>query len=445
MKTDATFIFKAAHADLAKGEAHFEYLVVLPGGKYTFEETLLFSPFSSKIPEDLVQVLLNNILLVLGLSYWKLYCPKKIIIEPFTLSKDQARFWDTLYTKGLGEFFYQNNIDFRDLVHFPYNQAENSHSTGVSFPRQDRTLLPIGGGKDSIVSAELLKAHDKPYSAFIVNPKPLHEEIISILGTEGIMFKRTIDAGLFALNKKQGTYNGHVPATAMNSFLGLLAAIFYDYRYVIVSNEHSANFGNVTYLGKEINHQWSKSEEFEQLFQEYTKTYITPSVTYFSLLRPFTEIKITALFTKYEQYFPYFSSCNRNFRITEEESNTIWCGKCPKCLFVFTMLAAYLPKEKLLMIFGKNLFENTSLTYLYKELLGLGEIKPFECVGTPQEMKYAMYLIHKKGEFETTSLMQIFVKEALPSEEDISKWKKELFKQKPNFVPPQWKYILKNV
>ena len=167
-----------------------------------------------------------------------------------------------------------------------------------------------------------------------------------------------------------------------------------------------------------INHQWSKSEEFEKIFTDYVKKFITSDITYSSPLRDMNELEVTKEFVKYPKYFKAFSSCNSNFKINNvhlrggrmDSSKVLgkWCGKCAKCLFVFICLAAYLSKKEVLGIFGKNLFEDESLIPLFEELLGVRNFKPFECVGTPQEVKEALEKIIEKGEFNNTSLMKHF-------------------------------------
>lgn len=462
------FIFQKYNADTAQGVAEFHYQIKLPHSTISFTEKIFFLPVSQAIPQDLLASLLQSLLLILGISYWKLYCPKDIEIASFSLSKEQAVFWNAVYTKGLGEFFYKNQIDYRGLVAFPFGEEQKVSRPAFVQPssrllqtnkttagKQDRSLLLVGGGKDSLVSAELLKKTKRPFTAFVVNPRSIHEETISVMGAEQITLKRELDPKLFALNKEKGVYNGHVPATAMVNFLSLFAAVLYDYRSIIASNEKSANYGNVEYLGEEINHQWSKSEEFERLFQSYVGKFITPDIQYFSLLRPMTELKITEIFTQYEQYFPVFSSCNRNFRVSSSDEKTSplsspkrrgdkarWCGECPKCLFVFIMLAAFLSKEKVLGIFGKNLFTNEQLIPLFRELLGVGEIKPFECVGTPEEVRYAMYLVNKKGEFGETPMVQIFEKEAMLSDDEAEKLREGLFSVNTNKLPEEFREVL---
>ncbi|KKP81340.1 MAG: hypothetical protein UR81_C0001G0011 [Candidatus Levybacteria bacterium GW2011_GWB1_35_5] len=404
------FVFVGFDVDLAKGEALFHYLIQLDKKTQDFTDKILFPPLTAQIPEDLLKSLLNNLLLVLGMSYWKLYCPPIIEIKPFSLTKKQAEFWNIVYTKGLGEFYYKNKIDFRGLMNFPFDGEKEI--SPINFPRESRSLVGIGGGKDSIVSGELLKKYDKNFDAFVVNEHMIRSDVIKILDANSIIFMHELDPNLLVLNKREDVYNGHVPISAYYAFLGLLAAVLYDYRFLIVSNEESANYGNVEYLGEVINHQWSKSLEFENLFRDYISSFISADLVYFSLLRPLKEIKITEVFAKYPEYFNFFSSCNRNFRINNEEKNK-WCGQCPKCLFVFTILSTFISKEKLISIFGKNLFEDNNLLPLFKELLGISKIKPFECVGTPEEMQYALYLASEKGEFKQSLLIKFFEKEIL--------------------------------
>jgi hypothetical protein len=313
----------------------------------------------------------------------------------------------------LGEFFYKNKIDFRGLVEFPY--VEQFQEKAITFSRKERVLLGLGGGKDSIVAAEILKKQKKDFDLFTVGTSQIQEDVAEVIGRKPIVFRRELDSKLFDLNKEKGTYNGHIPISAIYAFLGLFGAILYDYRFVVVGNEKSANYGNVTYLGEVINHQWSKSEEFENLLREYVKKFITLDVSYSSILRNLTELEVMREFVKFPKYFRVFSSCNTNFKMSaplrsDELRRGIWCAKCAKCLFVFTLLAGFISKEELLGIFGKNLFEDNALLKTFKELLGLENFKPFECVGTPEEMKMALERVSKKGEFSKTPLMEFYVK-----------------------------------
>ena len=408
MNNSLSFVFKGYDANIEKGQILFHYQI--RGNKIIdFTEKISFPPATSKIPQNLLKSILDNLMLILGISYWKTYCPKEIIIEGNFLTKEQANFWNIVYTKGLGEFFYKNKIDFRGLVHFPF--VENGQSP-IAFPRKDRALLGLGGGKDSIVTAKLLKAQNKDFDLFTVGTSEIQEGVANLIGKKPILIKRELDSKLFELNKEKGVYNGHIPISVIYAFLGLLGSVLYDYRSVIVGNEKSANYGNVAYLGEVVNHQWSKSEELEKMFQDYIKKFITPDIYYYSILRKLSELEITGEFVKYSKYFKIFSSCNRNFKIlkrVQDDNWRKWCGKCSKCLFVFTLFAAFLPKEQVLDIFGKNLFEDKSLLTLFKELLGIKNFKPFECVGTPEEVNEALEKISERGEFRDSFLMEFYI------------------------------------
>jgi UDP-N-acetylmuramoylalanine--D-glutamate ligase len=302
--------------------------------------------------------------------------------------------------EGAREFYYRNNLDPKISPKFPHTKAS---TTNYHVAVEDRSLIGIGGGKDSIVVAELLKQHGFDFTGFHVATRkdsPLIDNIISLIGAGELKIDRQLDPKVF----EKHDYNGHIPISAIYAFLGIFSAALYGYKQVIVGNEHSSNFGNITYKGLEINHQWSKSLEFETLFQDYVKHFITPDITYFSLLRPFYEIRIVKMFAQMgKKYFPYFSSCNRNFKINNSQK-TLWCGECAKCVFVWTLLSAFLPKKELVAMFGKNLYEDEKLLPMFKNVLGFGQMKPFDCVGTFEEAQTAMHLAGKN--FVKDSIMR---------------------------------------
>jgi len=400
------FVFRGYESALEKGEILFHF--GFTGEKnIDFTEKISFPPVVNEVPEALLRAILNNLMIILGISYWKVYCPKEIVIESNFLTEEQAKFWNIIYTKGLGEFFYKNKLDFRGLIKFPF--SEKIASNTVNFPRKDRSLLGIGGGKDSVLAAEILKEKGIDLDLFMADFR-IQEEVGSLIGKNKYAFKRELDPKISDLNKEQGIYNGHIPVSVVYAFLGLMFCAFYDYNNFVVGNEKSANYGNVEYLGEMVNHQWSKSEEFEKLFRDYVKKFITPSIEYSSPLRQMTELQVVEKFIKYPKYFKVFSSCNRNFTLLRSSSDELrkgkWCGECPKCLFVFICLAAFLRKSEIMDIFGKNLFEEKNLLPLFEELIGVRNFKPFECVGTPEEVKEALGKILEKGEFNETFLIK---------------------------------------
>lgn len=439
-----SFVFERASFHGKERRADFSYVVTFADHKpLRFKESLSFPKGKiQKLPPKLLAELVKNLHLVLGVSYYKLYCPR-VLKTPYALTKNEAAFWTTLYQKGLGEFFFRNHIDFRPLGRFTASAKAKPHLP-EHIPVKEAALLGIGGGKDSIVAGELLKKRKVPLTAFVVETEkdsPVVSAVIKAMAIPKLVVKRALDPQLFS--PPAGAFNGHVPISAVFAFVGTFAAALYGYRYVVVGNEASSNFGNVNYLGASINHQWSKSAEFEAALQLHTRSTLTPSVTYFSALRHLYEIRIAEAFTAYPKYFPIFTSCNRNFRVHHARPGDLWCGECPKCAFVFAMFAAFLSPTRLLPIFGKNLFETESLLPLFKDLAGLGKLKPFDCVGTFEETRAALRLASKSwGKTTVVKTLLPLLKKRFPKDDDSA-----LFKaQNAPTLPAHFKFLgLKNV
>ena len=328
-----------------------------------------------------------NIGMIELISYWKSACPPNIVVKCGYLDEEQIRFWKKIYFDGLGELFYTNNIKtsidefakIKSLVEkdeFKYEQIVDE-SNGY--------IVPIGGGKDSCVTLETLKINKESDYALIINPKPVTLKCAEIAGLDSehiIEIYRTIDKRLLELNER-GFINGHTPFSAMLAFVSYFTAYLLSKKYVALSNENSANESNV--VGEKINHQYSKSFEFEEDFENYSSRYLKAPVKYFSFLRPLNELQIAKIFSKHEKYHHIFKSCNVGSKGAEWK----WCCNCAKCLFAYTILSPFLYKEKLVSIFGEDLFEKESLLQTFIQLTGNGDVKPFDCVGTFEEVNFA--------------------------------------------------------
>ena len=390
------------------------------------------SPDFENLPNGLLEKMFEGLHLVIGISYYKLH-HATIIRHKYTLAKEEADFWNTVYRKGLGEFFYRNKLDPKISPKFSFDK--NAKPNNFRIQKNNKFFVAMSGGKDSIVAAELLKERGIDAMAVFTETQKesaLVNKIVEVSGLDSLKIKRYLDWKVF--DKNAGYYQGHIPISAIYAFLAVLCSILYKRTYFVMSNEHSSNFGNTKYKGKVINHQWSKSLEFENLFQNYIRNFITPDVYYFSLLRPFYEIRIVELFFKYKKYFPYFSSCNNNFKI-EGNQNKLWCGECPKCAFVFLILSPFSEKRELIDIFGKNLFEDKKLSPLFKDILGFGKLKPFDCVGTFEESRAALYLAREK--FKDS----LVVKEFLVKVKNPEKLVEKVFKAQASDVPDYLKFL----
>jgi len=443
----SSFIFDQITIDSIRGNVYFSYILTTDTRTYQFNEKITFPKVNKLNDKDVVvQKMLRAVHIALGMSYWKLFCPKEISFSSYQLSKASADFWNIIYTKGLGEFYFKNAIDYHHLIQFPFN--ESLQDNPIDCIRKDRSLVGIGGGKDSIVSACLLQKTGKHFHGFIVETQkkyPVTYEVSKELRIENIIVQRFIDPQLFELNNSGDVFNGHVPISVIYAFLGVLCAYLYNYTNVIVSNERSSDSGNVEYLGEMINHQWSKSSEFELLLQRFIAQVFTPHIHYFSLLRSLSELQIAQLFIKEKQFYPIFSSCNRNFTINNPGSN-LWCGRCPKCAFTFILIAAYSSKEEVLDIFGDNYLNKEELVPLFKQMLGSEGHKPFECVGTPEEAIVAMTLIHEAGAFEDALFMKEFIQNILPDKRTVNKLKYDvLFSKSKYMIPSEFQSIISNI
>lgn len=338
--------------------------------------------------------LIFHIGLVELISYWKCTCSKNVIIKAGYLNEEQINFFKKLYFYGLGELFYTNNIkvNYDDFMNISCVVDENK----ITYPEfvGVGNLIPVGGGKDSNVTLEVLKSQRNINTPFIINPKEVNLDCTKIAGyndDEIIVVRRSIDRKLIELNS-QGFINGHTPFSALVAFISFLSAFVYKKKYIVLSNESSANESNVE--GTKINHQYSKTFEFENDFNNYTKKYFKIDIKYFSLLRPLSEYQIALLFSNYKKYHQVFKSCN----VGSKQKPWVWCCNCPKCLFVYIILSPFLYKDELVNIFNEDLFDKKELLKTFIELTGYGDVKPFECVGTYDEVNYALINVINKTE-----------------------------------------------
>ena len=322
------------------------------------------------------------------ISYWKAFCSPGIMVRSYALSEKQQQWWRKLYYNGLGEFFYQNGLNptMEEFVRFDFADDAPGMDTLDYFRTADSTsvLVPIGGGKDSVVTLEHLR-REKRVVPFIINPRGATSECARIAGfpneSDIVILKRQIAPELLELNAA-GFLNGHTPFSAMLAFYTLLAGRLTGIRDIALSNESSAN--EPTIPGTKINHQYSKSLEFEEDFRTYVRENMNDCGHYFSYLRPHNELWIAEQFAQYEQYHLVFKSCNAG---SKEDK---WCCNCSKCLFAYIILSPFIEDEKMQMIFGDDLLDRPDLQTYFDELTGIAENKPFECVGTLEEVNEAI-------------------------------------------------------
>lgn len=435
-----TFIYKSYNYYWEKNELKINF-------KYFVDKSIQFNPLINikgvtesqfnYIDKEVLDNLVFNLGIIEMLSYWKATSSPNIKVECGFLNKKQIIWWTKLLKDGMGEFFYVNNIDSRNEKFVTFSSAGKKHNKKADI-NSEGILLPVSGGIDSTVTADLLsKAFSDKISTFMLNPSTATKNIAKVLGlTRNVEVQRKIDKNLLDLNNN-GFLNGHTPFSAYLAFLSVLCAYIFDLKYILFSNEASSNEGNVEFLGKKINHQYSKSFEFETEFRRYTKTYLSNEIEYFSFLRSLNSIQISKLFSELSVYHNIVLSCN----IGVKENR--WCGKCAKCLSTYVLLFPFIDQKKIKKMYSKDLLKDKNLGELLNSLTKVNTIKPFECVGTKKEIKFALKLIADKYNKTKEPLPKLIEKALSGVESSDSQSLVMSFYNKNNYLPDKFKSILR--
>lgn len=400
-----TFVFSRCEFDAQTGVAELGYrfddspefveTVTIPGAPFALDAQRTQS----------VQSALRLLHLIAGVSYYKAAVPGEIVIQGEPIDQRTADFLTLVYENGLGEFAYRNGLNLRGTIQFPVGATENMQATALDL--RHHALVAIGGGKDSLVSIESLRNIGVDQTVVWIGGSQLIRACADRTGLQTLNIGRAISPLLFDINR-QGAWNGHIPVTAINSSILVLAAVVLGMDQVVFSNERSASYGSMIEGTGEVNHQWSKGWAFEDAFAGYVQDRVASDLSYYSLLRPLSELAVARQFTRTDHYDAHFSSCNRNFHILGERPVNRWCGVCPKCHFVFLALAPFISKPRLVSIFGRNLLDDTSQTAGYDALLEFQDHKPFECVGEGRESRAAMAHLATRAEWQHDALVDRF-------------------------------------
>lgn len=396
-----TFTIEQPAFDTVTGVATFRYRL----GELSFAEVLTFPSGAdgAAAATPSFHKLLQLTAVVLGVSYFKLRAPYRVVV-PFPLTLREHEFALDVYENGLGEFYARNNLKrFGEIV---IDDPEDFGPAPAAPALRDRALLPIGGGKDSLVSVQLLEAAGIDFTPFAVNPKGPILGSVDKIGRSPLYVTRKLDPEMIRLGKEPGYYNGHVPSTAINSMIAALTALLFSHNRIVLSNERSASEGNMEFDGRQANHQHSKSLDFENLIARVLEHATGGSLSYFSLLRPYSEARIASIFSRVQRFDHVFSSCNENFKLAGHDG-PLWCGKCPKCHFVFLIFAPVMERQRLVGIFGQNLLSQPSHEHSFRELTGLAGQKPWECVGEIEEAAACLYALTNRSEWENEPIVSM--------------------------------------
>lgn len=430
----AAFRFVRCEFDAATGVAQLVYAfddgpelietITVPGAPFVLDEARA----------QAVERALRLLHLIAGVSYYKAAVPGEIRIDSYAIDSDTAALLESIYANGLGEFAYRNGLDLRGRIRFPAGASaghpwRDEAGPGTLRPAihdracgdaadagrasAGRALVAIGGGKDSLVSIEALRKAGIEQTVTWIGGSQLIAACAARTGLPMLNIGRALAPALFEINR-QGAWNGHIPVTAVNSAILVFAALLRGAGQVVFSNERSASYGSQIPGTGEVNHQWSKGWAFEQAFGDHVQSHIAADLHYYSLLRPLSELAVARQFARSDRYDAHFSSCNRNFHLLGERPASRWCGICPKCHFVFLALAPFMPKPRLVGIFGRNLLDDSMQAAGYDALLEYREHKPFECVGEGQESRAAMAALALRPEWKEDTLVARFIREIQP-------------------------------
>jgi len=424
----SAFRYGAFDIDAERGVLSCRY--ELDGREFTERVTLSAGP---RWHTEAARAAARLVFLLAGVSYYKTAAPPVVDFGETALTTAELAFLREFYLQGLGEFAYRNALDLTSL-RLEARSADPGGTTppappapgGTHPPRpplggttppdpprpplgEQRALVPFGGGIDSIVTVERVRRRADAALFVVSGPADRFDAIeqpAAVTGLPVVRAEREIDPQLLR-SAELGFLNGHVPVTGILSAIAVLAAVLEDRDAVVMSNEWSASVPTLEYQGRPVNHQFSKSEQFEAAFRDVLANRPAPLPGYFSWLRDRTELWVGQEFAALEPYHSSFRSCNKAFYTERARRLDHWCGQCDKCCFIDLILAPFLPAQALRRIFavtGEPL-EDPGLAAKFRSLLGAGA-KPFECVGEVTECRAAVLLAARRDDRVGPGLLQ---------------------------------------
>ena len=402
---DAVFRFLSYYFDRSTYTATFVYQGI---DNIIFTEKIFFAPkpgtntssFNLLDDPGLTQLLDQAMFLafiLIGTSYYKAHPTKNIRLDR-PLDDFQARFFSTVFQEGLSQYAFENRLTRDKLATFkPTPGFQNKPAVEY---RGQGVLALQSGGKDSLLVAELLNEHNINFVPWYISSSSdrSHPNVIDHLDDgfnhqKASVVYRQIDH--LHLQQTDGL-NGHVPVTFIVESLALIQAILNNQNVILTSIGREGEEPHAMIVDLPVNHQWSKTWQAEQLMTEYIKRYLSPDLHLGSPIRHLSELRIADLFVQkcWQKYGYSFSSCNEaNYKQNNQNSTLKWCGHCAKCANSYLLFCPFIPPQFLQSLFGdKDLFLDQNLIQIFKGLLGVGgEMKPFECVGSVEELRSAYH------------------------------------------------------
>jgi hypothetical protein len=429
--------------DPTSGVATFDYAVD-GSTHHEFADVLKFPlPDRPLSPDTVARAwrVMELLFVAAGVSYYKLLCPPAIELPTVKLAPATRRWAVELYRQGLAQHAYRH--DLPHVLELDLDDEPGADAVDLVDPSfGDRPpLVAVGGGKDSIVSIEALRAAGLDPTLFSISKTPLLAEVVALAQLPTLTVTRVMDSRAAPI-LKAGGYKGHAPVTALNALIGVVTSVLHGLGPAVLSNERSADAANLVWRGHQINHQWAKGAEAEDLMREAVRAHAGLPDASFSLLNGMSELHIAQLFSRFTAYDSKVTSCNNAFRLFAQRSER-WCGRCDKCRFVFLALAPFMTRDRLVGIVGRDLLADPELvadpTHLdgFRELLGLTGHKPFECVGEITESRVALRLLAESPTWSAAPVVQALRAELheWPSDQDVA----EVFTSRPpRFAPHKY-------
>ncbi len=306
--------------------------------------------------------------------------------------------WNTVFRHVWAQWRWEHQLpDYRgpEFVDFPAGRAA---ATPVPVPEGEVEMLAFcGGGKDSLVALKLLERAELPFAtlgyAHSIYGAAAHQHaLLDDIGnaTPRVRAERQwilddfMDTPAIQLRPELGVKSILAAETPASVFAALPLALARGYRGLVVAHETSANTSNLVWNGEPVNHQWGKGWEAEQLLDTYVREELLSNVHYFSVLQPIHDEVIFELLARDADLASRTHSCNLR---------KPWCGSCAKCVYVWLQMSAHLPARVVEATFHDNLGERPENDRWLRQLFGLAEHTPFECVGGATEARLALALL----------------------------------------------------
>lgn len=315
-----------------------------------------------------------------------------------------AVLWETIFRNVWAQWRYENE----DPQYFgpEFETAETPPGAPAETGKGEADILAFcGGGKDSLVAMKLLERSGArfdslTYASSIYGNQKAQCELLDGLLDQGSpgerrrlwMFDDFMDSPVLKLGGQGGVSKTLTAAETPSSiFTAIPFALQHGYRSFSLGHERSADTGQVFWeeTGEDVNHQWGKSLEAEELLNGYVQKHLVADLTYFSILKPIYDVMIFNLLRRDENAVPFTHSCN------EEKP---WCKRCPKCAYVWLGYMAWLPTDLVDGCFGgTNLFDLEENQETFMQLVGAADQLPFECIGQANESRLAFEMCRSKG------------------------------------------------